>query len=114
MANIKPIDFDSSNPNIRKIPQVKRNVSQTIRPAFQKKKVVPQEKAWASWAIVAFIVALIPGFQFLGLIFGFIALSKIKKDPNLKGKWFAIIAIILGFLQIIAFIIFFGIIIFYF
>ncbi len=55
--------------------------------------------------IVSFFLGFIPVFGWiiitLAIIFGFISLSKIKKNNNLKGRGFAITGIILGFVSLI-------------
>ncbi len=49
---------------------------------------------YCKWAVAALIFAFLGGW--LGIILGIIALFKIKKNPNLKGKGMAIIAIIIS------------------
>lgn len=62
-------------------------------------------------AIASFVLGLcgllfawVPGFGqillILAIIFGFVGLSKIKKNPELGGKTFAILGIVLGFLML--------------
>ncbi|MBS1266844.1 MAG: hypothetical protein MAG795_00813 [Candidatus Woesearchaeota archaeon] len=51
--------------------------------------------------IAAFILSLIPVFSLIGLILGIVSLVKIKKNPALKGKGFAIAAIVISSLGLI-------------
>jgi len=51
-------------------------------------------------AIASLITGIIPGLGLLGIIFGFVALSQIKKT-NEGGKGMAITGIVLGFIQFI-------------
>ncbi len=49
---------------------------------------------YCGWSIVALIFAFLGGL--IGIILGIIALFKIKKNPNLRGKGMAITAIIIS------------------
>ena len=60
----------------------------------------PAEK-YNVFAILALVFAFV--FTPLGLIFGFVALSKIKKTGE-KGKWMAWVGIIIGILVVVVFI----------
>ncbi len=51
-------------------------------------------KKYCGWAIASLIFAFLGGF--IGIILGIIALFKIKKNPNLRGKGMAITAIIIA------------------
>lgn len=53
----------------------------------------------SSMAILAFIFAFI--FPIIGLIFGIIAISQIKKDANMGGKRLATVAIVISIILII-------------
>ena len=50
---------------------------------------------YCKWSIAALIFAILGGW--LGIVFGIIALFRIKKNPNLRGKTEAIVAIIIAF-----------------
>lgn len=51
---------------------------------------------FTSWIpIIGWIIVI------LAIVFGFVALNQIKKNPNLKGKVLAIIGIVLGFIGLI-------------
>ena len=50
---------------------------------------------YCKWSIAALIFAFLGGW--LGIILGIIALFRIKKNPNLRGKTEAIVAIIISF-----------------
>lgn len=58
------------------------------------------------WAILAIIFAFV--FPILGIVFGIVALSEIKKNPSLKGRGLAIAGIIIGSLYVFILIAIFG------
>jgi len=57
-------------------------------------------KSTNGFAIAALITGLIPGLGLLGVIFGFVAMSQIKKSDE-GGHGMAIAGIILGFAQLL-------------
>lgn len=62
------------------------------------------QKETSAWAICAIITVFF--LPILGIIFGIVALTKLKNNPNQKGKGLAIAAIIIGSAFIIILIIF--------
>ncbi len=60
-------------------------------------KISKEEKKakYCKWSTAALIFAMLGGW--LGIVFGIIALFRIKKNPNLRGKTEAIVAIIIAF-----------------
>ncbi|MAF36110.1 hypothetical protein CL622_03265 [archaeon] len=117
MAKIKPINFDAFDTEVKKLKRKKippkkssyrtikpiQNVTQTKTKNVNTKVAANQQTE--SLATVAFIIALIPGLQVIGMIIAFSALKKIKNDPKLKGSGFCVIAIVFGILEILTLII---------
>lgn len=59
------------------------------------KETDPEQKT-DPWAIIALVLGLIPTVSLLGVIIGFFSLSRIKKNPKLKGRELAKGGIIAG------------------
>ena len=51
------------------------------------------------WAIASLVTGIV-GFFPLALIFGYVALSQIKKDPSIGGRGFAVAGVVLGWIQV--------------
>ncbi len=62
-----------------------------MSPVSPKQK--PKQKICV-WSILSIIFAFL--FSPLGIIFGIVALVKIKRDPSLKGKVLAIVGLVVG------------------
>jgi hypothetical protein len=56
-------------------------------------------------SIVSWLIALWGVIPLLGIILGFIANGQIKKNPGMKGRWMAILGIVLGILSLLVWII---------
>ncbi len=61
-----------------------------------KKETVTKNSALAITGFVLSLIFFIPAIPFIGAIIGVIALIKLKNNTHLKGKGFAIAAIIVG------------------
>ncbi|MBS1266845.1 MAG: hypothetical protein MAG795_00814 [Candidatus Woesearchaeota archaeon] len=77
---------------IKSSKQKNKNNSHTKKVKSNKKYGLP---------IAAFVLSLIPVISLIGLILGIVSLVKIKKNPALKGKGFAIAALIISIINII-------------
>ena len=56
---------------------------------------------WAIASLVTGIVGFVLMFLFpLPLIFGYVALSQIKKDPSIGGRGFAVAGVVLGWIPV--------------
>ena len=51
------------------------------------------------WAIASLVTGIV-GFFPLALIFGYVALSQIKKDPSIGGRGFAVAGVVLGWIPV--------------
>ena len=51
------------------------------------------------WAIASLVTGIVGGFP-LVLIFGYVALSQIKKDPSIGGRGFAVAGVVLGWIPV--------------
>ena len=56
------------------------------------------------WAIASLVTGIVgfflPFLIPLPLIFGYVALSQIKKDPSIGGRGFAVAGVVLGWIQV--------------
>jgi len=72
----------------------------------------PEEPNIPVSAILGLVFACIPGFSILGLILSFVALQKIKKDPQqYRGKGLATAGIIISVIVTLIFIVFIALVI---
>ena len=55
---------------------------------------------WAIASLVTGIGGFVLPFLTLPLIFGYVALSQIKKDPSIGGRGFAVAGVVLGWIQV--------------
>ncbi|MET0726190.1 MAG: DUF4190 domain-containing protein [Leifsonia sp.] len=74
------------------------------QPAYGQTYAAPNTAKWNVLAIISFATSLL-GISLVGIVLGHIALSQIKKTGE-QGKVFAIIGLVLGYLGILAAIIF--------
>ena len=51
------------------------------------------------WAIASLVTGIVGCFP-LALIFGYVALSQIKKDPSIGGRGFAVAGVVLGWIPV--------------
>jgi hypothetical protein len=74
------------------------NTAQPVPPPLQKTVGEPRMSGLA----IASLVVGILGLSLLALIFGWIALNQMGKDPNLSGKGLAIAGLVLGIVGLAA------------
>lgn len=80
-----------------------QNIQPARTPDYDQSSINLKTSPLATWALVSgiigFIIPILPSI--IAIILGIIAIKKINKDPNLKGKGLAIAGLVIGIFQIV-------------